>query len=47
MAFWLFLPGNLLMVLSTVILGYHYLVDVPAGAILATALYLASRARAA
>jgi membrane-associated phospholipid phosphatase len=38
--FWLFLPVNLLLVLSTVILGYHYLADVPAGMAVATAVYV-------
>jgi hypothetical protein len=29
--FWMMLPVNLLLAASTVLLGYHYLVDVPAG----------------
>jgi hypothetical protein len=33
--FWLFLPVNALVVPATVALGYHYLLDVPAGALLA------------
>ena len=32
--FWTFLPVNLLLVLSTVALGQHYLIDVPAGLLL-------------
>jgi membrane-associated phospholipid phosphatase len=35
--FWLFLPINLLVVPATVVLGYHYLLDVPAGVLLACA----------
>jgi hypothetical protein len=35
--FWLFLPINLLVVPATVVLGYHYLLDVPAGVLLASA----------
>jgi membrane-associated phospholipid phosphatase len=31
MLFWIFLPINILIVLSTVVLGYHYVLDVPAG----------------
>ena len=33
--FWTFLPINVLLVLSTVVLGHHYIVDVPAGLLLA------------
>jgi membrane-associated phospholipid phosphatase len=29
--FWAFLPVNLVLALSTVLLGYHYLIDVVAG----------------
>jgi hypothetical protein len=36
--FWLFLPINLLVVPTTVALGYHYLLDVPAGVLLASAI---------
>jgi hypothetical protein len=36
--FWLFLPINLLVVPATVALGYHYLLDVPAGVLLACAI---------
>jgi hypothetical protein len=36
--FWLFLPINLLVVPATVALGYHYLLDVPAGVLLASAI---------
>jgi membrane-associated phospholipid phosphatase len=32
--YWLFLPINLLLVASTVLLGYHYILDLPAGWIL-------------
>lgn len=35
--FWAFVPVNTLLIASTVLLGYHYLVDVPAGALLALA----------
>jgi len=35
--FWLFLPINVLVVPATVALGYHYLLDVPAGVLLACA----------
>ena len=34
MHFWTFLPVNLLLVSSTVVLGQHYLIDVPAGLLL-------------
>jgi len=33
--FWIFLPINCLVILSTVYLGFHYLIDIPAGIILA------------
>jgi membrane-associated phospholipid phosphatase len=33
--FWSFLPVNLAMCASTVLLGYHYLIDLPAGVALA------------
>ena len=33
--FWIFLPINILIIISTVILGYHYFLDVPAGIIVA------------
>jgi membrane-associated phospholipid phosphatase len=33
--FWAFLPVNVLMAASTVLLGYHYLLDAPAGALAA------------
>jgi membrane-associated phospholipid phosphatase len=36
--FWAFLPVNVLMALSTVYLGYHYLVDVAGGVALAAAI---------
>src|SRR5262249_1606838 len=36
--FWLFLPINLLVAPATVALGYHYLLDVPAGVLLASAI---------
>ena len=36
--FWLFLPINLLVVPATIVLGYHYLLDVPAGVLLASAI---------
>jgi membrane-associated phospholipid phosphatase len=29
--YWTWLPANVLLVLSTVVLGYHYILDVPAG----------------
>jgi membrane-associated phospholipid phosphatase len=35
--FWTFLPVNVTVVLSTVLLGYHYLVDVPLGVLLGLA----------
>jgi membrane-associated phospholipid phosphatase len=31
MLFWIFLPINILIIASTVVLGYHYVLDVPAG----------------
>lgn len=34
--FWAFLPVNLVLVLSTVLLGYHYLIDAVAGVALGT-----------
>jgi membrane-associated phospholipid phosphatase len=34
MLFWIFLPINILIIASTVVLGYHYVLDVPAGAAL-------------
>lgn len=34
---WMVAPINLLMATSTVVLGYHYLADVPAGMLLALA----------
>jgi membrane-associated phospholipid phosphatase len=37
--FWLFIPVNVVLVSSTVLLGYHYLVDVPAGMVLGAAVY--------
>lgn len=36
--FWAILPINMLLIVSTVLLGYHYLVDLPAGLLLAAAL---------
>ncbi len=33
--FWMFLPINVLVMVSTVFLGFHYLLDVPAGALVA------------
>jgi hypothetical protein len=45
--FWLFLPINLLVVPATVVLGYHYLLDVPAGVLLASViLAVPARSRA-
>jgi len=38
--FWLFLPVNVMLALSTVALGYHYVVDVPAGVAVGSAVYL-------
>jgi len=35
--FWAFLPVNVLMAISTVLLGYHYLIDLPAGVLVALA----------
>jgi membrane-associated phospholipid phosphatase len=35
--FWTFLPVNVAVVLSTVLLGYHYIVDVPLGVLLGLA----------
>ncbi len=35
--FWTFLPINVAVVLSTVLLGYHYIVDVPVGVLLGLA----------
>jgi membrane-associated phospholipid phosphatase len=47
--FWVMLPVNVLMALSTVVLGYHYLLDVPAGvalvAIVLAPAWVASRGR--
>ena len=37
--FWVFLPVNILSIASTVVLGYHYILDVPAGFVV-TALIL-------
>jgi len=45
--FWTFLPINVLMILSTVLLGYHYLVDVPTAMILAVAVFALSGGRPA
>ena len=42
--FWTFLPVNLLLIVSTVVLGHHYVVDVPAGALLAAFVLAAHRA---
>lgn len=33
--FWMFLPINLAVIVSTVYLGFHYFIDIPAGALLA------------
>lgn len=33
--FWMFLPVNVLITVSTVFLGFHYLLDIPAGALVA------------
>jgi membrane-associated phospholipid phosphatase len=38
--FWTFLPVNLLMAASTVVLGYHYLVDVPPAVVLAGVVFV-------
>ncbi len=35
--FWFFLPANILMALSTFLLGYHYIADFPAGIVLTLA----------
>jgi membrane-associated phospholipid phosphatase len=43
--YWTFLPINTLTCLSTVVLGYHYLVDLPAGLALAGAVYLVQARR--
>jgi membrane-associated phospholipid phosphatase len=37
--FWLFVPVNMLLVGSTVVLGYHYIVDVPTGMLLGATVY--------
>jgi membrane-associated phospholipid phosphatase len=41
--FWAFLPVNFLVIASTVVLGYHYVVDVPTGMALAGAVILLSK----
>ena len=35
--FWTFLPVNVGVVLSTILLGYHYIIDIPLGLLLALA----------
>jgi membrane-associated phospholipid phosphatase len=44
---WVVAPINILIIASTVVLGYHYLADVPAGALLACAAIWLVRQRAA
>jgi len=41
--FWAFLPANLILALSTFMLGFHYLIDVPAGFIVALVVILCFR----
>lgn len=43
LCFWTFLPVNIAVVLSTVLLGYHYVIDIPLGLILALAAILCVR----
>ena len=37
-AFWTLAPINMLLIASTVLLGYHYIIDVPAGLLVAAML---------